>query len=156
LKLAIDESNLIIIFEGDATRKFKIRLIDEEYEQAQPPLIDHPINLTIPSDLLKDALNDMNLFSDKLSFTVDQDYLKISAEGTSGDGTIKYLHGANVTESCQAMFNINKLIDIMKASKFSKECTLALGDNLPLSIKFKLVTGDGALSYLIAPRIESE
>ena len=40
LQLTVDEGNLIIIFEGDATRKFKIRLIDLEYEPATPPMID--------------------------------------------------------------------------------------------------------------------
>lgn len=156
LQLSVDESNFIIVFEGDATRKFNIRLIDLEYENATPPMIDHPINLTIPSELLKDALNDMKLFSEKIIFTVDQDYLKLSTEGTFGDGEIKYIHGENVTETCQAIFDIGKLISIMKASKFSKECTLNLGNDLPLKITMELVTGDGRLSYLLAPRIERD
>lgn len=156
LKLTVDEGNLIVSFEGDASRKFNIRLIDIEYEQTEPPMIDHPVNLTIPSELLKDALNDMNLFSDKLMLTVDEDYLKINAEGMKGDGEIKYIHGANVTESCQSIFNIDKLIDIMKASKFSETCTLSLGDNIPLNITFELPTNDGKLSYLLAPRLAEE
>lgn len=156
LKLNVDESNLIIVFDGDATRKFKIRLIDEEYETPQPPMIDHPVNLTIPSDLLRDALNDMNLFSDKLTFTINQDYLKINANGNFGDGEIKYLHGEHITESYQTSYNIEKLKDIMKASKFSKECQLSLGDNLPLKVKFELLTHNGCLQYLLAPRIEME
>ena len=154
LKLAIDESNLIIIFEGDATRKFNIRFIDDEYEQAQPPQINHPINLKIPSNLLKDSLGDMHLFSDKIIFTVDQDYLKIHTSGTTGDVEIKYLHGENISETCQSMFNTDKLMDIMKASKFSKECSLSLGEDLPLQIIFELETRDGQLSYLLAPRLE--
>ena len=117
-------------------------------------MINHPVNLTIPSDLLRDALNDMALFSDKLIFTVDQDYLKITANGTYGDGEIKYIHGEQVTESYQTMFSIEKLKDIMKASKFSKQCTLSIGDNLPLKLNFELITGTGELKYLLAPRIE--
>ena len=154
LRLSVDEGNLIIVFDGDATRKFKIRLIDEEYETPEPPIITHPVNLTIPSDLLRDSLNDMALFSDKLIFTVDQDYLKITANGTYGDGEIKYIHGEQVTESYQTMFSIEKLKDIMKASKFSKQCTLSIGDNLPLKLNFELITGTGELKYLLAPRIE--
>ena len=156
LRLTVDEGNLIVTFEGDASRKFNIRLIDIEYEQAEPPMIDHPVNLTIPSELLKDVLNDMNLFSDKLMLTVDEDYLKINAEGMKGDGEIKYIHGANVTESCQSIFAINKLNDILKASKFSEECKLSLGENLPLQLTFELATGNGSLSYLLAPRLSEE
>ena len=98
----------------------------------------------------------MNIFSDKLMLTVDEDYLKINAEGMKGDGEIKYIHGANITDSCQSMFNIEKLQDIMKASKFSKECRLSLGDDLPLGLTFELVTGDGYLQYLLAPRLAEE
>jgi len=156
LQLSVDENNLIIIFEGDATRRFNIRFIDSEYETAVPPEISHPINLKIPSELLKDALNDMNLFSDKILFTVDQDYLKIHTQGTFGDGEVKYLHGENIRETCQAMFNTEKLSDIMKASKFSKEATLYLGDDMPIKIDFELITGDGKLSYLLAPRLETD
>lgn len=156
LELSVDEGNLIIIFQGDATRKFKIRLIDLEYEPAEPPKIDHPTNIVIPSELLKDALNDMKLFSDKLTLTVDQDYLKIHTYGLKGDSEIKYLHGCNINETCQSMFNIEKLTDIMKASKFSKPCRLSLGENLPLGLTFELPTGDGKLSYLLAPRLSEE
>ena len=156
LKLSVDEGNLIVIFEGDASRKFNIRLIDIEYTPTEPPLVEHPVNLSIPSEVLKDALGDLSLFSEKLAFTVDADYLRISADGLKGEGDIRYIHGENVKESCQSMFSIKKLQDIMKASKFSKECALGLGDNLPLSLTFKLVTDDGKLSYLLAPRLSEE
>ena len=156
LKLTIDESNIIIIFEGDSSRKFKIRFIDEEYEQAEPPKIDHPINLKMPSELLRSSLEDMKIFSDKIIFQVDKDYLKLSTEGTFGDGTIQYIHGEPILNTCQVMFNIKKLSDIMKASKFSKEASLGLGDDLPLKITLELETGDGKLEYLLAPRIEAD
>ncbi|MBQ2832356.1 proliferating cell nuclear antigen (pcna) [Methanobrevibacter sp.] len=154
LRLSVDENNLIIIFDGDATRKFNIRFIDDEYETAVPPQIDHPINIKMPSDLLKDALNDMQLFSDKILFTIDQDYFKIHTQGTFGDGEVKYIHGENIQETCQAMFNTEKVSDIMRASKFSKEVTVSLGNDMPLKITFELITGDGRLTYLLAPRLE--
>ena len=156
LQLNVDEGNLIVIFEGDASRKFNLRLIDMEYESQAPPIIDHPINLTIPSELLRESLNDMSLFNDKIIFTVDQDYLKIRAEGMKGEGEIKFIHGCNVQETCQSIFNNDKLKDILKASKFRKTCTLNLGDNIPLKITFELETCDGQLSYLLAPRLETE
>lgn len=156
LGLSVDDGNLIVTFEGDASRKFNIRLIDNEYEKVEPPEITHSIHLKMPSSLLKDTLNDMNLFSDKLTMTVDQDYLRIYAEGTSGEGEVKYIHGEQVNETCQSIFSIEKLQDIMKASKFSEECKLSLGDDLPLQVTFELVTGDGQLQYLLAPRLSEE
>jgi len=37
VELTVDEGNLIITFEGEARRTFKIRLIDIEYEAPSPP-----------------------------------------------------------------------------------------------------------------------
>ena len=156
LQLTIDESNVIIIFEGDATRKFKIRLIDLEYESATPPMIEYPVRLNISTQVLKNALDDMSLFSDKLIFTVTPDHLKISTDGQMGDAEVSYIHGENVNQIYKSMFNIEKLKDMMEASSLSEECELCLGENLPLTLTFKLVTGDGELGFLLAPRLETD
>ena len=155
LKLSVDESNLIVIFEGDATRKFKIRFIDLEYDNPTPSNINFTCNLNVPSQLFLDALNDMDLFSDKLTITVDLDNLIISTDGELGDASTRYIHGEKITEIIRATYSIDKLKDIMKASKFSEQVTLSLGNDMPIKVEFKLITGDGQLEYLLAPRLET-
>lgn len=154
LELTIDEGNLITIFKGDSERKFNIRLIDSEYEPFSPPEINHPINIQVPSQLLSDALADMRIFSEILKIKVDQDYLKILNTGEIGDGEISYIHGEQINTTVEATYSIPMLENIMKASKFSEECILKFGDDKPLSLTFELATGDGKLSYLLAPRID--
>ena len=39
--MAVDEGNFIITFEGEATRTFKIRLIDIEYDNPAPPQLQN-------------------------------------------------------------------------------------------------------------------
>ena len=156
LKLSVDESNVIVIFEGDATRKFNLQLIDLEYESATPPMIEHPVTLNIPTEVLKNALSDMELFSDNLTFTVTPDYLLISTDGSSGDAEVSYIHGENVSEVCKSKFNIDKIKAMMEADSLSEQCELGLGEDIPLELTFKLVTGDGELSFLLAPRLDQE
>lgn len=154
IQLTIDEGNFIIVFEGDATRRFKIRVIDTEYETQVPPNINHNINIKVPSTMMQDALNDMLIFSDKLRLLIDENYLKIISDGEFGDVDIKYLHGENILEVAQSVYNIDKLKDIFKASKFSKECKIGLGNDMPIVVTFELPTGDGRVKYLLAPRLE--
>ena len=156
LKLSIDESNLIIIFDGDARRKFKLPFIDMEYDNPVPPKIDLPCKITIPSTLLKTYVDDMEFFSDKLDFIIDENYFKVGAVGQKGDGEIEYLHGENILEVVKSSYSIPKLKEILKAHKFSKECNVYLGEDMPLKINFTLITGDGSLEYLLAPRLEEE
>ena len=154
IQLTIDEGNFIIVFEGDATRRFKIRVIDTEYETLVPPNINHNIYIKVPSTMMQDALNDMLIFSDKLRLLVDENYLKIISDGEFGDVDIKYLHGENIREVAQSVYSIEKLKDIFKASKFSKECEIGLGNDMPIVVTFELPTGDGRVKYLLAPRLE--
>lgn len=156
IQLTIDEGNFIIVFEGDATRRFKIRVIDTEYETQVPPNINHNIYIKVPSTMMQDALNDMLIFSDKLRLLIDENYLKIISNGEFGDVDIKYLHGENILEVAQSVYNIDKLKDIFKASKFSKECEIGLGNDIPIVVTFELPTGDGRVKYLLAPRLEQD
>ncbi|MER2013371.1 MAG: DNA polymerase sliding clamp, partial [Methanobrevibacter sp.] len=65
--MSVDEGNFIITFEGDATRTFKIRLIDMEYDNPVPPTIEHPTNFKVRFSILKDCINDIDIFSDKIA-----------------------------------------------------------------------------------------
>ena len=154
LKLSVDESNLLITFEGDARRKFKLPFIDMEYDNPTPPNIDLPCKITIPSTLLKNYIDDMGFFSDKLDFIIDENYFKVKTSGQKGDAETEYLHGENILEVVKSGYSIPKLQEIMKAHKFSEQCNIYLGNDMPLKINFTLVTGDGNLEYLLAPRLE--
>lgn len=156
LRINMDEDNIIITFEGDARRKFKLSLVDMEYDNPQPPKMDIPCKVNIPSDLLKTYINDLEFFSERLNFIIDENYLKLSCDGQKGEGEIEYLHGENILEVVSAMFSIEKLQEIMKASKFSKECSVEVGDDMPLHVIFTLPTNDGKLEYLLAPRLEQD
>ena len=156
LKLDIDDSNLIITFEGDARRKFKLPFIDLEYDNPVPPNIELPCKIRIPSTQLKTYISDMEFFSDKLDFIVDENYLKVAASGQKGEAEIEYLHGENILEVVKSGYSIPKLNEIMKAFKFSKECIVEIGNDMPLRISFILPTDDGTLEYLLAPRLEQD
>lgn len=154
LKLSCDEGNLIIQFIGDVDREFKIRLIDIEYEIPTPPSLRTPVSVNIPSELVKDTLTDMELFADKLYILIDGDYFKVISDGEFGEADVRYLHGEEVNESVRACYNIDKLKDMFKASKFSEEVEIDLGNDMPITLKFKSITGDGEISFLLAPRLE--
>lgn len=157
LRLGNDEGNLIISFIGDVDRTFKIRLIDMDYESPKAPAIELPCGVNVDSGLIKDAIGDMELFSDKLYFLINPEYFIVNSDGEFGDASFQYLHGENgISESVKSSFSINKLKDIFTASKFSDIVNINLGTDMPMIIDFELITGDGDLKFLLAPRIEAE
>ena len=154
-----NENNLIITMKGESTKKFKLRLIDQEYNTPVPPSIDYPVRLEVPSELIKDSLDDCKIYGENIVFTVDEDYLHIcssTSDGLFGDTHIKYIHGEHIQQVCRSSYSIEKLQDIFRASKISKTCHLNLGNDLPLTVTFKLLSDDGEISFLLAPRIEAD
>ena len=156
MRIQTDNSNLNITFEGDATRTYNLRLIDNEYETPKPPSIDYPLTIEAPSNLIKDTLSDMKLFSENFRISVDEDYLRLYTEGMKGATEMKYLHGSNIQQYVESGYSIEKFVDIFRASKLTETVELGLGNDLPVTITFKLVSGDGSVSFLLAPRLEAE
>jgi proliferating cell nuclear antigen len=156
VELTTDEGNLIITFEGEARRTFKIRLIDIEYEAPSPPQLDYPTEFEIPFSLLKDSIQDIGIVSDKIALQIDEDKFKASAEGDFGDAKIEYLHGEKIQENAKSVFSLEKVKEMMKADKFSETAQIKLGNDMPLNLYLKMASDEGELSFLLAPRIESE
>ncbi|MEE3443708.1 MAG: proliferating cell nuclear antigen (pcna), partial [Methanobrevibacter sp.] len=102
--MSLDEGNFIITFEGEAKRTFKIRLIDIEYESPTPPQLNSPTKFEIPFNLLKDSIQDMDLFSDKITLMVDSEKFRASAEGEFGDANIEYIHGEKIDTEAKSVF----------------------------------------------------
>lgn len=157
LKLSNDMNNLVIGLEGDVDREFKIRLIDMDYESPLPPELEFPVSVPVPSKIVSDAIVDMDLFSEKLYFIINGEYFIVNTNGEFGDAKFQYLHGEDgVYETVKSSFSIAKLKDIFSASKFSDVVTLNMGTDMPIGLVFELITGDGELRYLLAPRLEAE
>ena len=154
--MSLDEGNFIITFEGEAKRTFKIRLIDIEYESPTPPQLNSPTKFEIPFNLLKDSIQDMDLFSDKITLMVDSEKFRASAEGEFGDANIEYIHGEKIDTEAKSVFSLEKIREMLKADKFSEMAITNLGTDIPLYLTLRRVDGEGELSFLLAPRIESE
>jgi proliferating cell nuclear antigen len=156
VELTVDEGNLIITLEGEARRTFKIRLIDIEYEAPSPPQLEYPTEFEVPFALLKDSIQDIGIVSDKIALQVNEDKFEASAEGEFGAAQIEYLHGEKIEASAKSIFSLEKVKEMLKADKFSESAVIRLGNDMPLNLALKMASDDGVLSFLLAPRIESE
>jgi proliferating cell nuclear antigen len=87
---------------------------------------------------------------------VDVDKFKVAAEGEFGDANIEYLHGEKIDAEAKSVFSLEKISEMLKADKFSDVAIINLGNDMPLNLKLKMISDDGELSFLLAPRIETE
>ena len=156
LSLGLDEGNLILTYNGDSTRTFKLRLIDVEYETPVPPKVEYPVHLNIPTDVFNDAITDAELYGEKISLSCDNDYFITSADGEFGVNHNRYLHGESIGDYVKSTYSIPKIKEMLKAKGLSHEVKLGLGDDLPLTLEYHSPTNDYKLGVLLAPRIETD
>ena len=151
-----DEYNLSILFTGEANRRFNIRQIDTDYDTPTPPSIDYPVQLPVPVTVINDFLTDISLQSENVQFTVDRDYLIAEGEGNNGAVECKYLHGEHIQECVSSKYNIGMIRPVVKGKQLGGELTLCIGDDLPLTLIRVDDTGTCQLSFLLAPRVETD
>ena len=152
--LSLDDNNLIITLEGEASRTFKIRLIDLEYDENTPPELDYPTSFEVPFNLLKDSSTDIGIYSDKIKLSVDENNFTIKGDGEFGSVDIEYLHGESIGDTVESVFSLDKVKEMLRADKISTMAKIKLGDNRPMSLSLDME--DGELSFLLAPRIEED
>ena len=87
---------------------------------------------------------------------VDSEKFRASAEGEFGDANIEYIHGEKIDTEAKSVFSLEKIREMLKADKFSEMAIINLGTDIPLYLTLRRVDGEGELSFLLAPRIESE
>lgn len=159
--LTCDDFNLIVIFEGESSSKFNIKLIDILDEQRPAPELDFLVSLELPTNVFKDMVNKVDKVTNakekiRLELKVDEDYIFASGGSDFADVDIKYLHGEKVSNMVKSVFRIEKINNILRAEKVANYIELKLGNDMPLSINFKFNSNGGELSYLLAPVIERE
>ncbi|MBE6493555.1 MAG: proliferating cell nuclear antigen (pcna) [Methanosphaera stadtmanae] len=156
MELTVDEGHLILQFEGNTKRTFKVKLIDLEYEAPAQPSIEYPIKISVPIATIKDAIQDIEIVADRVAISVDEDNVIFTAIGDFADAEVEYLHGEKVQEKVRAIYAIENIKEMLKAEKFADNTYVSIGNDMPLTLSLELLNDEGELSFLLAPRIEEE
>ncbi len=155
IELSLD-SRFTMIFKGETTRRFDISIIDSTSSPPKEPNIDFTAEVKIGANILREALKDAEQISNHMAMTVDKDF-SITAEGDTGSADIKIpsdsILGTDVKEKTRAVFSLDQLNNLLKASDQNSIVQLKLRTDAPLRLEYAI--GDGRVVYYLAPRIES-
>ncbi|HDN83783.1 MAG TPA: proliferating cell nuclear antigen (pcna) [Candidatus Altiarchaeales archaeon] len=150
------DKRLNIILRGASTRKFEISIIESSFSLPKEPNIEFTSEVQLGAGLLKDALKDAELVSNRVVFQVKDDTFIISSEGDTGSVSIEIpreqLLSISSEEETRAMFSLDQLNNLIKAADSDTIVTLKLRTDMPLKLEYAL--GEGRVLYYLAPRIE--
>ncbi|SEA19714.1 proliferating cell antigen [Haloplanus vescus] len=156
----------------EETRKLHIRidglsytlaLIDPDSIRQEPdiPDLDLPAEIVVEGNQLDRGITAADMVSDHINLRVDEsaETFHIEAEGDTDDvdfemGTDDLIRlDAGPADS---LFSLDYLKDMNKAIPGDAEVTIELGEEFPVKLHYDFAEGMGNVTFMLAPRIQSE
>ncbi|MHA1713083.1 MAG: proliferating cell nuclear antigen (pcna) [Candidatus Ranarchaeia archaeon] len=164
LSLKPEENKFIIQLLGKGTRTFVLGPRDVGEIRTKTPQIPFKVDIRLVSDALTQAVKDVALFAENITFVADKQQFKIRGEGNIGEVEVllkpddeESVLSYGVQEESRASYALNYLGNMVKASTSARTVIIRYATNMPMEIEFELLdAGEGAyIKYLLAPRRES-
>ncbi len=163
LELVHDEKSnkLLVRFRGKSIRTFSLSLLDLGSEDLPTPRVEFNVTAKLTTEAIGEAIKDASVVSDQVKIIVKPEALMMQASGDTGDALVEFRKGSEalldleVKEDSNAIYALNYLNDMMKATSISETAILQFSTNMPLRIELSISSG-GRITYFLAPRREAE
>jgi proliferating cell nuclear antigen len=154
-----EKSNRLIVKIGNLVRR--MGLIDTAgMPDSKVPNLELPAKAVITSAELSKGVRASEAVSDHLSLSVDKENFELFAEGDTDTVHLKLpkelLIGLNASGKFKSMFSIDYFSNMIKPVKAEEPISISLGNDNPIRVDFDFADKKGHVTYLLAPRIESE
>ena len=161
LTMEIEEDKLKITLQGGSTRTFYLPIIDLEEKEQRIPDLNFPVTIKTKTSVLSDAIEDVDVVAESVSFIVEPKRMMVVAEGdlskakidipSKGDTVIV----SDTPDKIQAKYSIEYLKKMMAAAKIADDVTIQFNKDYPLKLEYKSVD-KVFLSFILAPRVEND
>ncbi|MCQ1537087.1 DNA polymerase sliding clamp [Methanosarcina sp. KYL-1] len=140
---------------------YTLSILDPSTIRAEPrvPQLELPAKVVMNGADLRRAVKAAEKISDHLLMGVSGDTFYMEAKGDTDQVRLEMgrdqLIDLKSGDAC-SLFSLDYLTDIVKPTNKVNEVVLSLGRDFPVLIDFEIANGAGRISYLLAPRIESD
>jgi proliferating cell nuclear antigen len=142
--------------------EYTLALIDPESIREEPDLpdLDLPAEIVIEGRDIDRAVTAADLVSDHIELGVDdtRNVFYVKAQGDTDDVHLE-LNAEDLIDlsvgTASSLFSLDYLDDMNKAIPKDAEVTMELGEEFPVKLHFDIAEGQGQVTYMLAPRIQS-
>jgi proliferating cell nuclear antigen len=154
-----EETNRLIVKIGNLVRR--MGLIDTAgMPDSKVPHLDLPAKAIVRAGELSKGVRASEAVSDHLALNIDKEYFELSAEGDTDTVDLKLpkemLVELQSPGKFRSLFSIDYFSNMIKAVRSEDPITINLGNDNPIRVDFDIAEKNGHVTYLLAPRIESE
>ena len=154
-----EDSNRLIVKIGNLVRK--MGLIDTAgMPDPKMPTLKLPAKVVLKASELSQGVRASEAVSDHLALTVNKDTFELFAEGDTDTVNLKLpkdlVDELITTSKCKSLFSIDYFSNMIKPVRSEDPITIMIGNDNPIRVEFDIADKKGHVTYLLAPRIESE
>ena len=155
LVMTREENELKLQIKDKVTREFSLALIEVEGEEKEIPNLEFASKVEMSSVDFSEAIEDCGVVADSCSFISDSSKFIIQAKGSLNSFKSEFGDEAQiVAEDARSKYSLEYLQKMTKATKTTERVRINFGNDYPLKLDF--ITPFIELSFILAPRVESE
>ena len=162
LTIEMDADNrLKIELRSNTTRTFNLPIIELEEKEQKVPDLKFPITIKTSSSILNEAIADVDVVGESVSFIAEPKKFTLQAEGDLNQAKIEIKEdeitkvATTSDEKIKAKYSIEYLKKMINGSKLSDEVSIQFNKDYPLKLEYKKVD-KVVLSFILAPRVEND
>jgi proliferating cell nuclear antigen len=162
VNLELDEETRKLHISMDGL-EYTLALIDPDSIRQEPDLpdLDLSAEVVIEGRDIDRAVTAADMVSDHIALGVDatDELFYVDAEGDTDDVHLELDTGdliALTAGDAHSLFSLDYLKDMNKAIPKDAEVAMELGEEFPVKLHFEIAEGLGQVTYMLAPRIQSD
>ncbi len=154
-----EDSHRLIFKIGNITRR--MALVDvANLGDPKVPNLNLPNQVTVLAGELQQGIKASEAVSDHIALVAHGQSFELIADGDTDQVHLSLSNGQLIKiqapDKSRSLFSLDYFSNMSKVVKATDAVTLHLGSDYPVKIEFDIADGAGHITYLLAPRIESE
>ena len=156
-----EDSKLKIQLRSNTTRSFSIPTLELDDKEQRVPELNFPITVHTNSNILSEAIEDVSVVAESVTFLGEKEQLSVKAEGDLSKAFIEIKPddqttiNTESTEKHKAKYSLEYLKKMISGGKLTDNVSLQFNTDYPLKVEYK-VTDRLLLSFILAPRVDND
>ena len=161
ITLEVVENKLSVTLKSKTKRTFSLPIIDADEKEQKIPDLSFPITITTDAEQLVEAIEDVDIVGESVSFIGEPATFTVSAEGDMSKAHIEIPADETTTikttknEKIKAKYSVEYLKKMIAAGKLAPTVSIQFNKDYPLKLEYKAVD-KLLMSFILAPRVENE
>ncbi|MFH1073247.1 MAG: proliferating cell nuclear antigen (pcna) [Nanoarchaeota archaeon] len=159
ITLEVAANKFKVTLKDAQTRTFNLPLIEVEEKEQKIPELKFTSKITTNSQILTDAVEDVDIVGESVTFTVEKKLLTINSASELSNANVEIKADDNTkidsAEKIKAKYSIEYLKKMIQASKLAEKVVVQLSKDYPLQLEYKVID-KLQLSFILAPRVDND